>query len=62
MLLYKKKSVLNHHLTLTMFYLNLPWPAMVYEICTIKFSFDLRWFHGTSMSVFSGVIDSTVVK
>ena len=29
-----------------MVYLNVPWPAMhmVYEICTMKFSFDLRWF------------------
>ena len=25
-----------------------PWPAIVYEMYTIKISFDLRWFHGTS--------------
>jgi len=29
-----------------MVYLNKPWTAMVYVVCTMKFSFDLRWLHG----------------
>ena len=33
-------------ITMAMVYLNTQWPAMVYEIYTLKFAFDLRWFHG----------------
>ena len=29
------------------FNLNVPWQARVYEICTLKFSFEVRWLHGT---------------
>ena len=29
------------------FNLNVPWPARVYKICTLKFGFEVRWFHGT---------------
>jgi len=41
-----EKSVLHHLTTLAMVYLNVPWLAMLYEICAMIFSFDLRWFHG----------------
>ena len=40
-------SVLHHHTAFAMVYLSVPWQAMVYEKCTMKFSFDLRWFCGT---------------
>ena len=29
------------------FNLNVPWQARVYEICTLKFAFEVRWLHGT---------------
>ena len=29
------------------FILNVPWPAMVYEIHVCTVFHDLRWFHGT---------------
>ena len=57
--LFTKQLALHryHHTTLAMIYLNVPWPAMVYlnvpwqamvyGICTMKFSFNLRWFHDT---------------
>ena len=38
------------HEKLVLHHLNVSWQAMVYEICTMEFSFDLRWFHGTLCS------------
>ena len=34
------------------FNLNVPWQARVYEICTLEFSFEVRWFHGTFIDIF----------
>ena len=42
----QKKSELHHHTSLATVNLNVPWQAMAYEICTTKFSLDLRWFPG----------------
>jgi len=34
----QKKSELHHHTSLATVNLNVPWQAMAYEICTMKFS------------------------
>ena len=30
-----------------LFNLNVPWRARVYELCTLKFAFEVRWLHST---------------